>query len=49
MKTKAIVTVTRPTLTPEEREKRMKKIKQATVELVTAYEIAKIKKERNTL
>lgn len=32
----AIVRIHRPTLTPEEREKRMKAIKQATVRLVLA-------------
>lgn len=44
-----IITVERPILTEEERERRMKEIKRAAVQLVTAYEIAKIKKERNTL
>ena len=44
-----IITVRRPILTEAERERRMKEIKRAAVQLVTSYEITKIKKERNTL
>lgn len=39
----AIVTVRRPILTPEERERRMEKIKQATIEFLTAVEREKAK------
>ena len=38
-----IIRVTRPQLTPEEREKRMKAIKKAAVELVLAAERVKAK------
>ena len=44
-----IVTISRPTLTPQEREKRMAEIKKAAVKLVIATEKAKaniIRKER---
>lgn len=37
----AIVIVTRPDLSPEEREKRMKAIKQATIQLIVETEKAK--------
>ena len=40
----AIVRITRPELTPEEREKRMAAIKKAVVDLVIATEKAKAKK-----
>ncbi len=40
----AIVRITRPELTPEEREKRMAAIKKAAVDLVIATEKAKAKK-----
>lgn len=42
------ITVTRPTLTAEEREKRMKAIQQAVVQLVLATEKSKKQKNRNT-
>lgn len=40
----AIIHVTRPELTAEEREKRMEAIKKAAVDLVVATEKAKAKK-----
>jgi hypothetical protein len=40
------ITVTRPILTDEEREKRMAAIKKAAVDLVIAAERAKAKRER---
>lgn len=43
---KAIVTVDRPTLTPEERERRMEEIKRAAVRLVLATEKAKKQKRK---
>lgn len=42
----AIITVTRPTLTAEEYEKRMAAIKQATVALVIATERCKAERNR---
>lgn len=41
----AIVRVIRPELTDEERTKRMAAIKKATIELITATEICKRRKE----
>lgn len=41
----AIITVSRPELTAEERAKRMEAIKKATVDLVVATEKAKAKKK----
>lgn len=43
----AIVTVTRPDLTVEEREKRMEEIKQAATRLVLETEKAKQRKLKN--
>lgn len=40
----AIISISRPELTPEERAKRMEAIKKATVDLVVATEKAKAKK-----
>lgn len=40
----AIVTISRPQLTAEEREKRMREIKQATIRLIIETEKAKLKK-----
>lgn len=40
-----IVRIIRPTLTAEERAKRMEAIKQATINLITATEICKRRKE----
>ena len=40
----AIISITRPELTPEEREKRMEAIKKATVELIVAAERKKATK-----
>lgn len=42
----AIVTITRPVLTDEERAKRMEQIKRATIELVTETEKAKLRKAK---
>lgn len=42
---KAIVRVYRPTLTPEEREQRMERLKEATIEYFK--EIMKREKEKN--
>lgn len=42
-----ITTITRPNLTPEEREARMNEIKKAAVELVIAVARAKKEKEKN--
>ena len=42
-----IVTITRPQLTPEEREKRMEEIKRAAYQFVLAKERARIQKEQN--
>lgn len=42
-----IITVTRPNLTPEERAKRMKEIREATIRLVIATDIAKAKRKKN--
>lgn len=46
----AIVTISRPQLTAEEREKRMREIKQATIRLIIETEKAKLNKihRRNT-
>lgn len=44
----AIVHITRPELTPEERAKRMEAIKKAAVNLVVATEKAKARKTRST-
>ena len=41
----AIVTIHRPTLTAEERAKRMEAIKQATINLVVATAKCKVRKE----
>lgn len=43
----AIVTVTRPELTAEERAKRMEEIKQAAIRLVLETEKAKKRKRKN--
>ena len=43
----AIVTVTRPTLTAEEKAKRMEEIKQAAIRLVLETERAKKRKRKN--
>lgn len=43
----AIVTVTRPNLTAEERAKRMEEIKQAAIKLVLETEKAKRRKKTN--
>ena len=40
----AIISISRPDLTPEERAKRMEAIKKATVDLIVATEKAKAKK-----
>jgi len=40
-----IVRVSRPELTAEEREKRMREIKQAAIDLIVATEKTKIRKE----
>lgn len=42
----AIVTISRPNLSPEERHKRMETIKQAAVDLVAATERAKALKKK---
>lgn len=44
----AIVTITRPELTPKERAKRMEEIRQATIRLVLETEKVKKRKNRNT-
>lgn len=44
----AIVTVTRPELTPKEREKRMEAIKQAAIRLVLETEKVKRQKQKST-
>ena len=41
---KIISTVSRPQLTPEERARRMKEIKKASIQLIIAEEMAKRKK-----
>lgn len=41
---KAIITIQRPILTPEERERRMAEVKKAAIDLVISTEIAKRKK-----
>lgn len=43
-----IITITRPDLSAEEKERRMEKIKQAAMRLVLETEKAKVKKNRNT-
>ena len=43
-----VITISRPELTAEEREKRMREIKQAAIELVVATEKAKIRKETHS-
>jgi hypothetical protein len=43
-----IITITRPDLSTEEKERRMEKIKQAAMRLVLETEKAKVKKNRNT-
>lgn len=43
----AIIHISRPELTPEERAKRMEAIKKATVDLVVATEKARAKKSRS--
>ena len=40
----AIISISRPELSPEERAKRMEAIKKATVDLIVATEKAKAKK-----
>lgn len=43
-----IVRVSRPILTDEEREKRMREIKQAAIDLLVATEKKKIRKEKTS-
>lgn len=44
----AVVTITRPALSPEEKAKRMEEIRQAAVRLVLETEKAKKRKNGNT-
>jgi hypothetical protein len=43
-----IIRISRPDLPAEEREKRMHEIKQAAIDLITATEKAKLRKEKQT-
>lgn len=43
-----IIRISRPTLTEEERAKRMREIKKATIDLVVATEKAKLRKDTHS-